>query len=158
MKRKIFYSLVLLLLFAACYKDGPTISLLSKFQRLNGDWRIEHLEIDGIDSTQKYIDSCNCNLRFLKIKDYSWGDGQLIRLLDCKVSSIIIQEFFEGFWKFSNNKKILHVWLNTNGNSYKGIGPIGNVDSDWEFLRLTHKEFWFSATIQNKVYIFKFKR
>jgi len=157
MNRKILYTLVLLLFFAACkYEDGPAISLRSKYQRLEGDWQIENLKIDGIDSTQRYLDSCNCKLWFLKIHDYGWGDGQLIRLIDCKLA--IITLVFEGYWKFSNNKKILHVWLNMNGSWYQGIGPIGCIDSDWKILRLTKTEFWFTTTLQNKIYEFKFKR
>jgi hypothetical protein len=152
--RKILYTLVLVLFFAACkYEDGPAISLNSKYQRLKGTWQIDHLDIDGIDSTQMYKDSCNCNLRFHKEHDYGWGDGQLIDLENCKKF-----EGNRGYWKFSNNKKILHVWLHTNGCWSKGIGPIGCIDSDWEILRLAKTEFWFTTTIQNKVYTFKFKR
>jgi hypothetical protein len=155
--RKILYTLVLLLFIAACkYEDGP-LSLRSKYQRLEGEWKIEHLEIDGIDSTQRYIDSCNCNLKFIKFDDYGWGDGQLIKLGYCKWAASITTGL-EGYWKFSKNKKIFHVWLNINGCKYKGIGPIGCIDSDWEIHRLTKTEFWFTTTIQNKVYTFKFKR
>jgi hypothetical protein len=77
-------------------------------------------------------------------------------LIDCKLA--IITLVFEGYWKFSNNKKILHVWLNMNGSWYQGIGPIGCIDSDWKILRLTKTEFWFTTTLQNKIYEFKFKR
>jgi hypothetical protein len=154
--RKILYTLVLLLFFAACkYEDGPAISLLSKYQRLKGEWQIEYLEIDGVDSTQRYIDSCNCNLHFFKIHDYGWGDGQLIDLLKCK-SSYIGVGANRGYWTFSKNKKILHVVLNSTYN-YHGIGPISYIISDWEILRLTDKEFWFISFVQNKKYFFKFK-
>jgi hypothetical protein len=153
MNRKILYSLVLLLLFAACkYEDGPAISLNSKYQRLKGEWKIEYLEIDGVDSTQRYIDSCNCNLRFLKVHDY----GQLMDLYKCKPNPLPVPPQYRGYWEFSNNKEKLHITFNAGG--YKGIGPIGTVSGDWEILRLTKTEFWFTTTVQNKVYTFKFKR
>jgi len=155
MNRKILYTLVLLLFFAACkYEDGPIISYNSKYQRLKGEWQIEHLEIDGMDSTQLYIDSCNCNLRFHKEHDYGWGGGQLIDLLKCKPSNW--NGANRGYWEFLENKKILYVNLySTYG--YHGIGPINRDDSDWEILRLTNKEFWFISIVQNKKYFFKFK-
>jgi len=158
MNRKILYTLVLLLFFAACkYEDDPSISLHSKYHRLEGYWKIDHLEIDGVDSTQRYIDSCNCNMFFTKVKIPDNSSNERISLDNCRSVGAGCTGL-NGLWKFIDNKKILHITLHRDISNFVWMGPFGDVDSDWKILRLTKTEFWFTTTLQNKIYEFKFKR
>jgi len=155
MKKKILYPLILILFFAACkYEDGPIISLSSPKNRLLQEWKIENVKVDGIDSTQRYSDSCNCDLEFISNNDYIGVD--VVLLHNCKNLPAYYDPNDIGYWTFKDHKKILHVGFS--GNSYEGLGPIGlGKISDWEILKLTGKKFWFKTTFNNKVYEFKLK-
>jgi len=81
--KQIYYILMLILLFAACkYEDGPIISLRSKGNRLLQEWEIENVKVDGIDSTQRYNDSCGCTLGFVSDDNYKGID--VVILDNCK--------------------------------------------------------------------------
>ncbi|MBA4319099.1 MAG: hypothetical protein C0412_11930 [Flavobacterium sp.] len=155
MQKKIIYTLIILLLFAACkYEDGPVVSLRSKEKRLLGDWSVMSLTIDGVDSTQYYNDSCGCKLRFYK-DSY---DETLVDFTFCRTRN---NERGWIFGSFSFDEHENYLIVKTRNFSaydfYYSIGPIApDLTTHWEILKLTKKHFWFSCSLNNKIYVFKF--
>ena len=154
--KQIYYILMLILLFAACkYEDGPLISFRSKVNRLLGIWQVENVKVDGVDSTQRYNDSCGCTLKFVSDDNYIGID--IVILDNCK-NYYGGGNDFRGDWLFENKNKILTVWFDKFYYYYEGYGPIGwGKHSNWEILKLTNKRFWFKTNFNNKEYIFKLK-
>lgn len=150
MKRNVILALILLLLFAACYKDGPIISFRSKEKRLLGDWSVISLTIDGIDSTQYYNDSCGCKMRIYK----NYDEELLIDYLSCKTKQYVPAGWFGATVQFEKDNRYLFV---KSGSSLimNYIGPIAPGEYHWKILKLTYSKFWFVCIINNKEYLFK---
>lgn len=56
MKNIILFALISALTFASCkkYEEGPTVSLLSRKERIEGKWVVESVKYNSIDSTSAY--------------------------------------------------------------------------------------------------------
>ena len=154
MDRKILYTLVLLLFFAACkYEDGPAISFRSKRVRLNGIWSFNEVNVDGIDSTEAY------QQRFIKINILSNHELWKLYSRDARMNFFTSNSFITAFGIFTESDK--HLSINFDGNNIPNppaLGPIGGSDlQDWEILKLSNKEFWFKTSYNSREYIFKLK-
>gem|GEM_PF-2780477 len=152
MNKKIIYSLIILLLFAACYKDGPYISFRGKHARLTGIWYFNEVNVDGIDSTSAY------QQRFLEIDIVSNHDVWAMYTEDAKMEfyydDIHAIEAFGSFSKFSTH---LSVHMGGGGPLFS-LCPIGDAgEQDWKILKLSNLQFWFNTNFNNKKYIFKLK-
>ena len=142
--------MVLLLFFAACYKDGPIISFRSKEKRLLGDWKVISLTVDGVDSTQYYNDSCGCGLRIAKNLYEVMG----INYIACKGQNYVPSKYFSANIHFEKNNNYLFVH-NESNLSLHFIGPIAPGEFHWRILKLTNNKFSFECSVNNKIYFFK---
>lgn len=107
------------------YKDGPKISLLTKTQRLCGDWKIDKVTINDNDVTSAIIalNGANYVLDIEKSGDYK-----------------ILGNFPDGgSWKFGEDKDDVYF------NSSKA----GSVEQAYRILRLKNKELWLRQTASN---------
>ena len=154
MQKKILITLTLLLLFAACYKDGSYISFRSKINRLCHEWKVDKVTVDGIDNTQLYKDSCDCNITLQYNKFHDEPAHQDLLMYHCKFTSGLCP-LPTGKWSLGNHKKTLDV--NIDGWGFSEFGPICYGKGSWDILKLTNKEFWFKSSFNNKTYEFKLK-
>ncbi len=150
MKKTLLLCLLLAAVVCGCkkYEEGPLISFRSAQTRLWGVWEVTEYTSDGIDSLQSYKDTCGCNIVFSNPADDTqrWSIG----FSNCNSSD---REFMYGY-QFKNKEKIIGIWRFAQSSSYynvKSFGPI-LVLTEWEILRLTNKEFKFSATVNNHYY------
>jgi len=138
-----------MLLFAACYKDGPIISFRSKEKRLLNEWRVTNLTINGVDSTQYYNDSCGCGIKFYK----DLSETKRIHIFSCKSKNSGANISFGGIWSFDVNNTLN---INLDGDEiFHFIGPIAPGKYSLKILKLTIDKFWFECKTNNKEYLFK---
>jgi hypothetical protein len=130
MKKQIICTLILLLLFASCYKDGPYISFSGKRARLNGDWSFKEVNMDGIDSTEVY------QQRFDKITFVSDHDIWAMYTADVLMRFFTnSSSFIEALGAFKKNYTHLSVYGSI-------IRPVsGGSDQDWKILKLGNGQF-----------------
>lgn len=105
--------------FQSCkYKDGPSLSLRTKKQRVTGDWTVEKItESDG----DIYTSNQNNSIKYTFEKN---GEGtNAIKLLGVTTTNPIK-------WEFTDRKE-----------KFKLTYSNGNI-SNTKILRLTNKEFW----------------
>lgn len=114
-------------LFTSCnkYQDGPKFSLLTKKQRLTGDWKVEKVLFNGSDITSLYNTAVGSNF-VLDIEK----DGKY------KVSGNFPDE---GTWKFGEDKDDVYFQSNT----------AGSKEDAERILRLKNKELWLKHTESN---------
>jgi hypothetical protein len=144
-----FYILSIIIITNSCrYKEGPEVSCRSAQNRLEGLYNIKKILINGYDYTQKYKDTCNCQIIFI-IDSY-------VGLDHCKTKLNI--GFSEGgVYEFSNNSKNIqtqfHDYFSHNSDSIYGYGPLNyGITTNWDIIRLTNKEVTLETTYQNKKY------
>jgi len=105
------------------YDDGPGLSLKSKKNRLQQEWQLEELEVNGTDFTS--------DINIWEIEFKKGGDYDLI-----------FQEVgFDagpdaGEWDFSNSKEEIEM-KSDDGERL-----------DLDIKRLTSKELWFETTVE----------
>jgi hypothetical protein len=159
MQKSVFYTLILLLLIAACkYEDGPVVSFQSKASRLDGAWDVEKVIIDGVDSTQFYHDSCHCRIAIYK--DWGASHHQSVFYQNCREHFLNNPwGYYGGHWWFSNNKKSIVVDIGHKRDSltsFYGIGPVAaELKTEWKILKLTRHDFNFETQVNGKKYIFE---
>tara|TARA_B110000003_G_C16580222_1_gene507796 strand:- start:569 stop:1054 length:486 start_codon:yes stop_codon:yes gene_type:complete len=127
---KIFFLFILssIILISGCkkYDDGPSISFLTKTQRLTGDWEVKEWIVDNIDQIGYSINYIE--MEFDKDGDLKWRINELYN------DGIITEwrnEISEGEWEFSAGKDEIEIdWESP-------------TDPDFEvsITRLTNKEF-----------------
>lgn len=127
MKRGFVYSVSLLLVlvaFASCkkYDEGPNVSLLSKEDRVKGDWKVTSM-------TENDQDVMGSTTRI----EYDFNDGTYIY----RREGGLLPSTHSGTWVFTNNAESLTL-TNTSG-------PI-NSSETWKILRLTHNEMVLEQT------------
>lgn len=115
------------LMITSCskYADGPKFSLLTKKQRLTGDWKIEKVLFNGDDITSAYVAVLGANY-VLDIEK----DGKYKKTGN-------IQD--EGTWKFGEDKDDVY---------FQSSQP-GAVEDAERILRLKNKELWTKYTYSN---------
>ena len=139
MKKLFIVLLVITTGFYACtgYEDGPAISFRSTSKLLIRAWNVDQFLVDGVDSTQRYYDSCGCVIQF-ENKDYTpqvrFCSG-IISRCDYDKKGI----FFSG--GYYEPKLVIPFF----------------VTSKWEFKRLSKEDCWMTSTINGKNYYLKLK-
>jgi hypothetical protein len=115
------------------YEEGPSFSLLTKKQRLTGEWTLEAYISDGQDITSSV--------------QAAWGPAAWIIQKDERYS--ITGSFNEhGDWELTGDKDEMR------------FDPDGNDPAvSYHILRLRNKELWLRYTNSNGTYdIIKFKQ
>jgi hypothetical protein len=142
--------LFIIILIGSCrYKEGPEISFRQASYRLEGQYHIRKLFIDGTDFTQNYYDSCNCNILFT-------NQGGAI-LDNCNPLSK--NGSINGWYYTFDNYKKIHLSFNAHHSSVDslfGYGPL-NYDRStyWKILRLTNLEVIIEGKNLGKTYRFE---
>ncbi|NSW45250.1 MAG: hypothetical protein HPY79_05505 [Bacteroidales bacterium] len=127
------FSIIIFTLFIiSCkkYPEGPTISFISKTERLSNTWRVKQYFENGIDKTNDFNNVFQNYVLTIK-KDYTYT-------LTYKAFGII--NYSEnGSWAFNSNKT--GVIFNNNAN---------NNTTNWSILKLMEKELWGKYIDSNK--------
>ena len=121
------------------YSDGPLLSLRSAKSRIVGTWKIDKLYIDGIDSTDEYIQKFGCEIEFTKSNFGNPNEHWYLAYLNsCKNGKGV-----SGYWHFDDRKrKLIFV---AGDSSINPIGPIGRGGT-WTIYRLTKQELIMAIT------------
>jgi hypothetical protein len=143
MKKNIFKSLILLMaVLTGCeiakYDDGPFISFSSDKTRINGEWKMSQMTVNGGDSTA--IFKCDTCPYFLKIN----GTGT-----DMKAYYKIAgkTQIADGTWAFESKGKGLDLLTS----SAVKVGPILN-NIRWDVTRSSKKQLWITRMLNGKYY------
>ncbi len=115
------------------YDDGPAFSLLTKKQRLTGDWEItKWIPYGGED----YIDGVWDNGLFIQddveveFDDDGDFDMRILRTIQSQYGYVNTYVYsFDGEWEFSNDKEEIELDFENGGNL------------EIEITRLTNKQF-----------------
>ena len=114
------------------YEDGPYFSLLTKKQRLTGDWEIKKLMSEGINIINNGYD---IEMEFDKDGDFEFSASYSYYGYSYTYTS-------KGEWEFSNDKE--EIELDFDDGTYQEI----------EITRLTNKELEGELSDQNMKKIF----
>lgn len=126
--------------FTGCkkYEDGPYFSLLTKKQRLTGDWEATKLiSSDGQNMIDQGVD--------VEIEFDNDGDFKLSAsntYTDYYGQSYTYTNNLKGDWEFSNDKEEVELDYDD------------GFTEDWEITRLTNKEFEANITSYMKKKLF----
>ena len=112
------------------YEDGPSITLLTKKMRLDGEWKVDSYYINDVDKTTDYRNFIESETLTMD-KSGSWTYSATDAVFHQTSSNV-------GTWTFINDKEDLQM-TNTSNNSVE----------TWHILRLTNKEFWYDITDSN---------
>jgi len=130
--KKLIYPILMLLIVSACkYEDGPKLSLRSKAHRAINTWFLNQAFESGTDKTETYKNTYrNYQIEIKGDKNYEIK-YQLYGILDYKET---------GTWAFSSDKTTLNF-----------TPKVGNASaSKWKILRLKEKETWVIQNIDGK--------
>ena len=119
------------------YEDGPYFSLLTKKQRLTGDWEATKLISDGVNMINQGVD--------VEIEFDNDGDFQLKAkntYTDYYGQSYTETNNLKGEWEFSNDKEEIELDYDD------------GFTEDWEITRLTNKELEADITSYMKKKLF----
>ncbi|PLW94630.1 MAG: hypothetical protein C0592_02165 [Marinilabiliales bacterium] len=122
------------LVLSSCgkYEDGPAISLLPKTMRLQKQWQMEKLYIDGTEQTLNDVQKDS----YFELES---GGGYKYTTVTGSVSAVTS----EGTWELTNSKETLVITT-----TFGGL----NINTEHTILRLTSKELWVEKTVNNAVY------
>ena len=118
------------------YEDGPNFSLLTKKQRLTGDWEVEKLMDGGVNLISNGYD---VEMEFDKDGDFEISSSYNITQYGYTYSGT---NTVEGEWEFSSDKE--EIELDFDDGTYQEI----------EITRLTNKELEGELSEVNKKKIF----
>ena len=118
------------------YEDGPNFSLLTKKQRLTGDWEVEKLIDGGVNLISNGYD---IEMEFDKDGDFEISSSYNITEYGYTYSGT---NTVEGEWEFSSDKE--EIELNFDDGDYQEI----------EITRLTNKELEGELSAANRKKIF----
>ncbi|HRH01813.1 MAG TPA: hypothetical protein PLN13_01700 [Bacteroidia bacterium] len=135
------------------YPDGPWISLTSKEKRLERSWKMDYLEIGGIDSTTYFMDENDSGYKFNELRFYFERDRSFI-----KYNSLThpYGAFVYFDWNFSDNRKnlvIRKVYQYPPYYSFKDrVGPFWvNEKVEFRIRKLTKNELWLESTFSGNL-------
>jgi hypothetical protein len=144
MKKNILKAFIILTAaFTGCeiakYDDGPFITFSSDKKRIDGDWKMTQMIVNGADSTSIFkCDSCPYFLHIdgkgADMKAYYKIKGQT--------------QIADGTWAFESKGKGLDL-LTTN--TTVKTGPILN-GANWDVTRSTKKQLWITRMLNTKYY------
>ena len=130
--KKLIYPVLILLLVSACkYEDGPKLSLRSKAHRAINTWYLDQAFEGGTNKTDDYKNAYfNYQIDINKDKSYT-----------IKYRPFNVFDYKEtGTWDFSSDKLYINFTPSTGSNGA----------SKWKILRLKEKETWVVQTINGK--------
>ena len=118
---KVLLILAIAIGFSGCqkYEDGPWLSLLTKKQRVTGDWEVKKLMSDGTNQIGMYGQTLD--MEFDK-------DGDFRLRVGIDYNGYTGSETYTGEWEFSSDKE--EIELDFDDGTYQEI----------EITRLTNKE------------------
>jgi hypothetical protein len=119
------------------YEDGPNFSLLTKKQRLTGDWEVEKLMDGGVNLIGNGVD---IEMDFDKDGDFEISSSSTYT--DNYGYTYSNSNSFKGEWEFSSDKE--EIELDFDDGSYQEI----------EITRLTNKELEGELSEQNMNKVF----
>ena len=143
MKNTIIYLLLALFAISGCkkYDEGPAISLRSKEARLCKEWKMDKLQLNGVDVTGD--DDYG-------VTEYKKDGSVTVSYDDPEFGHIV----YEAQWRFADNKDFLEVSeLEYNGKAtFEKLSPFlkHSLETEWtryEILRLTSKELFLKYNI-----------
>jgi hypothetical protein len=159
-------------IFIGCkkYEDGPKfITFRSVKSRLtHGEWKLEKLTVNGIDSTA-YYNSKGFSYSFTKVSSTttSSSGGNLYNYAQTYTAFDTLNTA-SGYVFFSNHGDNIQMVLGSYYSGYNTGVPVvfgGDTGSSggyyssagsnapvWTIKKLTHKEFWLETTITGKQY------
>ena len=119
------------------YEDGPNMSLLTKKQRLTGDWEVEKLMSNG---TNLISNGDELEMEFDKDGDFEFKT--ISNYTPIYGTSYSYSDTYKGEWEFSNDKE--EIELEFDDGTYQEI----------EITRLTNKELEGELSIltMNKIF------
>ncbi|MFL5729944.1 MAG: hypothetical protein ACJ75J_10695 [Cytophagaceae bacterium] len=143
MKKNIIILLVLsVAVIAGCqigkYDDGPFITFSSDKTRIDGEWQMNQITVNGTDSTATF--KCDTCPYFLKID----GKGSDMKAY-YKINGLT--QVGNGTWSFSSKGKELFLL----SSSVIFSGPFLN-NEHWDVTRSTKKQLWITRLYKGKYY------
>lgn len=123
MKKPLLFLIITLVAvsFIACkkYEEGPLVSLLTKKQRLDGEWGLVLVKNKGVDVTEFYPD----DHAYIFDKNGSFK----------KISNAVE---VTGTWEFNSDKSEIILTVDNSAKS-----------DAWVIIRLTNKHLWLERTL-----------
>lgn len=191
MNKNIIHFLFLITLLFSCgerYEEDPiTVVFRGESKRILGEWHINKILIDNIDSTSLiYVDSLKiCSYYKFEKYDKTYDSRFLYIKKEKDKDYYNFHRYPTGVNTFTNN--ISYWWKNGTENSpiifehggyeiwvtagyFKPYGPIGNFGNlnsgnstfsgliTWLIKKLTTKEFIIQTTFKNRLYEIQFKK
>lgn len=111
------------------YEEGPNVSLRTKKARVTNNWRVESVQVDGVEKSMDPY--------WAKQKHYMYRDGKYIVTIIDPVT--LEARNLQGTWVlYDDDRKIALTTKNFSG----------NIDSttDYNILKLYNKQFWIRKT------------
>ncbi len=139
--------------FISCrYEEGPLLSLRGVQSRLEGQYSVKYLFINGGDSTEAYVEKCGGYFLF----DFHSS----INLYNCKSLNGVGE--MDGNYNFLNRNNHLEIRFHhppASGDYIIGFGPfIYSVTTTWDIKRLTNHEIILETTYQSDNYRLQLKK
>ena len=116
------------------YEDNPAINLLSKTQRLTGDWEVTKFRNGGNDMI---VNGTEIDMEFDKDGDFEMK--LLSTYTDYYGNSYTDLDTYSGEWEFSSDKEEIEIEFDNSSDMY---------DWDIEISKLTNKELEGELTLQ----------
>jgi len=135
------FALCSAMFLTACnkYEDGPAFSLLSAKKRIQGNYEIEKVFVNGNDRTS---DTDSLNISYIEFSTY---EDKTINAMLCEI--VASKYGRQGAWRLNDVKTEITIAANCAGGPVycpPSIIPIMiNTNGEvWKILRLTNKEMW----------------
>jgi hypothetical protein len=159
--------------FSSCkkkYEEGPLISFQSKCNRLQeGQWQLEYLYIDNIDSTNEVYKSLGSidNEMYIdfimqeKGRNACLKGGEVLTRVKTSLSNGYFSDY-AGYYNWGKDKKYLEMLLVDNriiNLNKKPVGPLFTGHFiNYRIKKLTKKDLWLDVTYNGKYVWMHFKR
>jgi hypothetical protein len=141
------FLIIAILIFGGCkkYPEGPSLSLLTKKERVTNDWVIDKYFVDDTDNTQAYRNV------FSKSKLSINRDGSYQKETVSEKSTTVTK----GKWHFGYKHYTLvfnEISITQNSNQ-----KVANAEHSNEILKLKRIELWFRETTAGHRYTYYYK-
>jgi hypothetical protein len=120
-KLALFFLSIGVLFSCTKFEEGPSISLLSVKNRLQGKWKLEKYLLDGADSTESYLNGYNEEWEFFKNKTLVYTKGQ--------------QNPIDGTWDLHETNVVVKLQMMNGNFEYYEYDTL-------PLIRLTNREMW----------------
>lgn len=126
--------------FTACkkYEEGPSLTVLTKTQRLSGSWEVEAYLENGVDKTSDYRQAVSSETFTME------KDGAYTMSMTWTIGGSLSDS---GTWEFINDKEDVKTLSSQTGATPDTI----------HITRLKNKEFWTKEVSGNNTYEYHYK-